>query len=403
MKIYIVTRIPFPNGMAPANRIKCYAKAIKSQGVDVEILVYTRTEAYGSNPKNTCGNGFFDNIPFKYIGGTPFRNRNVIIRRYYDYKDKKDCLKYLKKNLIEKDIVLGYNGQDVDYTLQLIDTAHSCNALFIRDLCEFPYGTGVETPNTKKNREKVITIQAPKCDGYICISKALYDYITPHTSASAINIIVPILVDYKQYELEDKSANASFPFIFHAGTLTEQKDGVLGMLEAFGNALHLLPQNVKFVLTGNLENAKAVNEIKSIIDKFSMKDRILFTGYLSDDDLKKYLSEASLVIINKYVTRQNEYCFSTKLGEYLAAAKPVIITKVGEAMNWLKEDISAYMVEPGSTKQLTHAIVDAFSDNDKRKRIAESGRELCQQCFDYKQWGKVLVDYFTNCIQMSKK
>lgn len=63
---------------------------------------------------------------------------------------------------------------------------------------------------------------------------------------------------------------------------------------------------------------------------------MLFTGYLSHEDLKDYLSKASMVIINKYRNQQNEHCFSTKLGEYLAAAKPVIITNVGEAMNWLE-------------------------------------------------------------------
>ena len=36
MKVYIVTTEPFPNGLAATGRIKCYAKALISEGVDVD-------------------------------------------------------------------------------------------------------------------------------------------------------------------------------------------------------------------------------------------------------------------------------------------------------------------------------------------------------------------------------
>ena len=50
MKVYILTREPFPNGMAATNRIKCYAKAILQKGVLCEVLIFTRTEIYGKPP-----------------------------------------------------------------------------------------------------------------------------------------------------------------------------------------------------------------------------------------------------------------------------------------------------------------------------------------------------------------
>lgn len=44
MKVYIVTTEPFPNGLAATGRIKCYAKALISEGVDVEVVNFHRTE-----------------------------------------------------------------------------------------------------------------------------------------------------------------------------------------------------------------------------------------------------------------------------------------------------------------------------------------------------------------------
>ena len=77
MKILLVTNVSFPNGLAPGNRIKCYAKAILHAGIDCEVIIYRRTERYGYAPKNTIGEGVYEGIPFKYIAGTPLRGRNV--------------------------------------------------------------------------------------------------------------------------------------------------------------------------------------------------------------------------------------------------------------------------------------------------------------------------------------
>lgn len=394
MKVYIVTDTPFPNGMAPANRIKCYAQALQSQGVAVEILIYHRTERYGVTPVNTEGEGQYQGVPFRYVGHTPLRSSNVLLRQYHDLRDKLDCLSYLSRTLMAGDVILSYMGHDVDFALRVVRLAHRRQAWFFHDLCELPYGTTQETAKTLRLRRRTVERLSPQCDGHICISQALMDYIQPYSSSKAHNFLVPILVDYSQYELPDRAAEAPYPYIFHAGGLTEQKDGVLGMIEAFGRAQRSLPTDVRFVLTGSLEKAKAAAQIRAVIQQYGIEDRVVFTGYLSDDELRSRLSGASLVIINKYVTQQNQYCFSTKLGEYLAAGKPVIITRVGEAMNWLRDGETAYVVEPGDCQLLADAIVEAFADDAKRARIAAAGRELCRQRFDYHAWGALLVQTF---------
>lgn len=394
MKVYIVTNTPFPNGMAPANRIKCYAQALQSQGVAVEILIYFRTERYGVPPLNTEGEGMCHGVPFRYVGHTPVRCSNVLLRQYYDLRDRLDCLSYLRQRLEAGDVVLSYMGLDVDFALRVVRLAHTQRARFFHDLCELPYGTTQQSPKTLRLRRRTIERLSPQCDGHICISQALLDYIQPYSSPTAHNFIVPIMVDYQQYELPDRSAEASYPYIFHAGSLTEQKDGVLGMIEAFGMSQRSIPASVRFVLTGCLEKAKAANEIRAVIQRYGIEDRVVFTGYLTDDELRSWLSEASLVIINKYVTQQNLYCFSTKLGEYLAAGKPVIITRVGEAMNWLRDGETAFVVEPGDRHLMADAIVEAFTDEEKRAQIAVAGQALCRRSFDYLAWGALLVKTF---------
>lgn len=394
MKVYILTREPFPNGMAETNRIKCYAKAILEAGVSCEVLIFTRTEIYGKPPRNTIGEGVFENIPYKYIGGTPLRCSNIVLRQINDRMDKMQTILYLYKHLKEDDVVLGDLGGAFYFINTIINVVHRKKAKYIRELCELPYGTSQETAKKIKLRKLTLTKQFPKCDGFIAISDALVALAGKYKRVDAKILKVPILVDFEKYCLTDKSNEVDVPYIFHSGTLSEQKDGILGMIEAFGIALRRIPFPVRFISTGKVENSPHKKAIYELIEKYHLKDKILFTGYLSESELRDYLSKASLVIINKYDTLQNRYCFSTKLAEYLAASKPVIITRVGEAMNWLTNDKDAYIVETQQIDSLAEKIVEAFTEVQKRYAIAENGFRTCKNNFDYRNYSKQLIDFF---------
>lgn len=395
MKVYIITKEPFPNGMAATNRIMCYAKAIISQGVDCEVLIYSRTEIPG-NVKNKEAKGNYEGIPFRYIGRTALRKRNELLNKFNALFDRIRICSYLKKNLEKDDMVIGYNNHDLFFVNGLIQVVHNCKAKYIRELCELPFGTGSETEASIRKQNWIYKHQFPKCDGYIAISDALVEIANKHKSTTARVIKTPILVDYEKYKLDDNSQNVDMPYIFHSGTLTEQKDGFLGMVEAFGLASQELKKRIKFVSTGSIEKVSEKEQLIQLIERFGIKDKVEFTGYLSEKELKGYLAGASLTIINKYDTQQNHYCFSTKLGEYLAAGKPVIITNVGEATNWLTDKENALIVEAGNVKSLADAIVNMFSCEDKRLQIGEAGRELCKNSFSYLSQAKILVDFLRN-------
>ena len=399
MNIYIVTNGQFPNGMAATNRTKCFAKAIISQGLSCKVLIYTRTEVYGKKPKNINEKGVYEGIPFQYMGNTPLRGKNPLIRKFHDIADKFSLLSYLFQHLQKNDVVFCLAGRDANYIHYLIKLIHFKHAKFVRELCEIPYGTGNETQKTIKKREYTLKKQFPQCDGIIAISDTLMSLAKKNISNKCQIIKIPILVDFEKYYIPDKSSESTIPYIFHSGTLYEQKDGVIGMFEAFGKACKYLPTTTHFISTGNLIESPHHQEIQNIIDQYHIADRVTFTGYLFREQIKEYLSKATLVVINKHPNQQNLYGFSTKLGEYLAAGKPIIITRVGEAMNWLKDGESAYIIEPNNTDLLSKAIVDAFNNSEKRKAIGQNGQIVCQEHFDYQCYGKELQCFFNTITQ----
>lgn len=395
MKVFIVTKEAFPNGMAATNRIKCYARAIMDGGLKCEVIICGCTELNAHKIKNNEAVGNYKGVPFRYIGGTTTDTRPELIRKLFQFVRLVKTGLYLKKNMQKGDVLFLIMGGRVERMLRYMEIAHSKGAFCVRDLCELPNGTSIETEKTIRLRKTTIERQFPKLDGIISISDALLNLARNYALPTCKHIKVPIMVDYEDYYLKEKSSEVEIPYIFHSGTLYEQKDGFVGVLEAFGKATLMLKTPIRFISTGNLNNArdKERSAIQEIIDRYNLEDKISFLGYVTNEELKNYLSRASLVIINKYRTQQNNYCFSTKLGEYLAAAKPVVITNVGEAMNWLKDGEDAYVVEPEDNDSLANAIVRVFGNPEEAHNIGKCGQKLCLNSFDYKVWSKPLVGF----------
>lgn len=395
MKVYVISGEPFPNGMAATNRIKCYARAFKEGGLGCEVLITRRTEYYGKPILNSEGKGFYEGVPYRYISEATLRSKNVFIRKLNDFFDRHRTKRYLLHNLKKGDVLFLFTGT-TKRNLLYINIARSKGAFCVRDLCELPYATVTETEETIRLRKESTEKQFPLFDGIISISDALFDFAKANTSSTCKHIKVPIMVEYEHYRMEDHSSEAEIPYIFHAGSLLQQKDGILGMIEAFGMAKQQLKVPIKYVLTGSIEASSHPVEIRKLIEQYHLEDSVEFVGYLFRDQVKEYLSRASLVISNRPKSQQDYYGFSTKVGEYLASGTPLITTRWGEAANWLKDGESAYIVEPENTEALANAIVRVFTNPEEAHRIGLAGQELCRRSFDYLNWSKPLVDFLNS-------
>ena len=394
MKIYIVTKEPIPNGMAATSRIKCYARAICEGGLECEIVVCGCTESNPQKVKNTEAKGLYEGVPFRYIGGTTsdFSPRHIRILaqaiRFY-----KTGL-YLRRNLQKGDVLFLYMGGKVVRMMRLMKVAKSKGAFCVRDLCELPYGTGEETKQAIRMRKITLEKQFPQLDGIVSISDALLDLAKNNTLPNCKHIKVPIMLEYEHYGIDERPETPEVPYIFHAGTLYQQKDGILGMIEAFGIAKQKINIPLKYVLTSQINDSSHPKELREIINKYHLENSIEFVGYLKREQIKNYLAKASLVISNRPKTQQDYYGFSTKVGEYLASGTPLLMTNWGEAVNWLENKKSAFIVEPEDVDALAEAIVNIFDNMDESKKIGLAGQETCRQCFDYRNWSKPLVDFF---------
>lgn len=383
-------------GVASVARLKCYIKAIQKAGIDCEMDVFERRPSQVRDIFSKEIRKNQEGISYWYAGGRLYGSSNIIVRQYNGWKDRARMIRHLRENIKEGDVVLVYFS-DVSFTKQVIKTVHQKGGFIVKELNELP-GKGKQTPRAERLKSETEKKVMPLFDGIICISENLLAYAQRYAHEKCVLTKIPILVDFNEYNLEDRQNEAEIKYIFHAGSLYEQKDGILGMIEAFGNARKRLPIPINYVITGNPNNSPHKEEIEKLIKDKEIEDAVIFTGYLTNEELRNYLSKSSCVIINKYKTLQNDYCFSTKLGEYMAAGKPIVITKVGEATNWLKDGETVFFVEPHKIEELSDAIVRVFSNNEESKALGRRGKMFCKKNFNCWEYSDKIVGFLNNIV-----
>lgn len=395
MRIYIVTCESFPAGMAASARIGNYARALACSGVEVKVVIAKRTEVYGQATKNIEGDGLFHGIPFHYVSGTPGRSRSLVRRKCRDFLDVFAMLRFLGNELKEGDAVIGYLDEHPFLVSCLLKWCSSHKVKYVSELCEYPYEAGRSISLLKKlERKYVLKCLFPRFDGVIAISEYLAHFARSHCKVGCKVGKVPILVDFDAFNIPDSSQESPVPYIFHCGTLYDKKDGFCDMLEAFGRAVSESGIKARFVSTGSPENAQHPEKIKEVIKAYKLEEKVSFTGYIPREEISRLLSRAALVVINKPCNLQNKSNFSTKLGEYLAAGKPVIHTLVGEAVNYLKDRENACLVPCGDVSALSGAMTYYLTHPEDARRLGEAGRELCRSAFDFRSNGEKLLEFF---------
>lgn len=379
--------------MASTTRVHAYGKGFKNQGREVHVLLPISLEPHGSKQLNTQSEGVDENgVYYKYMSGSSLRGNNIIQRQINDQYGYCNTLLYLIKQLRKDDQVIIYEGGWF-WQLMCIITVHLKGAKVAMELNELPYVFGQQTKKMIAKRERMMKHVFPKYDQFIVISDTLQQLAQQYAPQAKI-IKVPIIVEDLSESTYDEKSPIDKPYILHTGTLNQSKDGILGLIEAFGKACQQTDIPIQYLFTGYLEKSPQRDYIKKLLVKYQIENRVKFLGYLDEKELRHYQRHCDLCIINKYKTLQNKYCFSTKLGEYLAFARPVIITNVGEAMNYLEDGKNAYIVEPNDTDSMANKILEILTHPVEAEKIGKAGQEVAKNIFNCDIQAQRLITFF---------
>lgn len=242
-------------------------------------------------------------------------------------------------------------------------------------------------------KEKIKCFLAKRTTGMLVISKALADYFKKQgiRNIAIINMFVDInRFDEIKYDTDRK-------YIAYCGTISPFKDGVDCLIKAFSLFYESHP-DYELKLIGRFENEEAEKMLKGLVTDYHLEQAVCFTGMINPENMPRLLCNAQMLALARPDNEQARYGFPTKLGEYLATGKPVVVTRVGEIVFFLQDKINCRMAEPGNPEDFANKMSWVADNFDEALELGQKGKELTKEAFSSMVQSQKALSFMEVCI-----
>jgi glycosyltransferase involved in cell wall biosynthesis len=131
---------------------------------------------------------------------------------------------------------------------------------------------------------------------------------------------------------------------------------------------------LRFVLIGD---GPLNPEIREALKPYSERRWVVFTGRLSHEHAPQYLGAAD-ILVSPHVPNPDGTPFfgsPTKLFEYMAMGKAIVASNLDQLARVLAHQETAWLVEPGSARELADAIRLLAADAEMRSYLGNNARK----------------------------
>lgn len=378
----------FPEGDAATNRVYNYAKGFYENGINVHVICF-------SSEYDTVGEGMEDEIHFYHPFGVRNRNRFFIIRRWQKF------IKYFRtisliKSIQRKDKIIAVHCYTQLLQTQLFAFIFSryYKTRLTLERSEHPMRNTNDKVIKRLYGNFKIAIETRLYDGIFCISDYLIRFYQNKGCDERKLFLVPSTVDPARF---NKLLDSPFRFryILYCGSLTTLKDGVDILIESFSRISRRHP-DINLALVGEADTLKDEIFFRELVSRFNIKNRVFFTGKLPRTAIPEYMCNAEILTLARPRSIVADAGFPSKLTEYLATGKPVIVTSVGEIPVYLKDNDNAFLSEPDSVDAFTDKLDYVLCNYQLAKQTGERGRDLTLGVFNYNLQARRIINFISN-------
>jgi len=394
MNIIIIHEGPFPFGMAAINRMISYARGLVELSHNVHVLCIKPSESIDGPIINEQVEGSYMGISFRYTSGNTRRKKYLATRTYDSFKGIFNALIFIKR--MHGDVGLNVIFMGLTNLLYIFFVFLFCKInkiKIIQERSEFPF-VGIHSVKQKFNLFIYLHITCKLFDGLFVITKALKQYFQKYVRKNAKIMVLPMLVEPDRFSGTTVKNQPESENITYCGFLGGDKDGISILIDAF-NKISQKHKDIKLYLIGDTK-IPDFNHLVKRISEYNLSERVIFTGRVERNQLPAYLNRSRILVLARPESKQAEGGFPTKLGEYLATGKPVVVTTVGEISEYLIDGLNAFLAKPNDPEAFAEKLDFALSNPELAKKIGEKGKQLVYNEFNYKVQSQKLADFITN-------
>ncbi len=220
----------------------------------------------------------------------------------------------------------------------------------------------------------------------IVASRYLEDFLKPFARKL---YYLPTGVDAGSFSPASEPRAASEVILGWAGTVFDDEtyDNLCFALECFRGLAERFPRIV-LSLAGE---GSGYEKFKVALKDDPLLRRIRFEGWVEADMMPRYLDGIDIGLLPlARPTRFNQAKSPTKLFEYMAMAKPVVASRVGEAVSIVRDGWNGFLAD--SPEEFAQKSARLVEDIDLRRRIGEAARRDIEENYSLEVLGAKLAE-----------
>jgi phosphatidylinositol alpha-1,6-mannosyltransferase len=143
-------------------------------------------------------------------------------------------------------------------------------------------------------------------------------------------------------------------------------------------------------------------ELRALTVELNLQDRVVFAGFVADDQLNHYYNLADIVVMPNTGDEGDVEGFGMVFLEANAAGKPVIGGRSGGTAEAIIDKETGFLVDPSDDQELRSALYSMLTDSELRRRMGLAGLQRAQTEFSWESRAKELRA-ISHTVAASKK
>ncbi len=135
--------------------------------------------------------------------------------------------------------------------------------------------------------------------------------------------------------------------------------------------VHQAFPDTRFVLAGQ---GPLIEEMRAYAEELGLGEKVFFTGWCGQ--VAELLSVSEVCVLSSVAEG-----FSNSILEYMGAARPVVATNVGGALEAMVEGKTGYLVKPGDDQAMAQYIIQLLHHPAQAREMGNYGRQIVEQKF----------------------
>ena len=161
-----------------------------------------------------------------------------------------------------------------------------------------------------------------------------------------------------------------------------------------------LNERTSFMLVGS--GGPKQSMLENFIQKENLGARVALTGYVSYEDIPNYVSSMDLVVA-PYPKLDFFYYSPVKIFEYMACAKPVVTTRIGQLSEIIKDGYNGLLTEPDNVDDMFQKISSLVSNHKLRARLGQNARKSVLEQHTWRKKAERLSEICVEVVKQAKQ